>query len=242
MVWKSRSIASLTPGCRTCDRQDQEDGRSTSGSTCLGCVLQTSPAAGCIPKLSTAQHNAQQTLVPMLTLTATTSPGSQHASAAPFSDSCALCTWPMLPHAMGTSSIQSNSWSGGRSNDLCSAWHVYLLTGFNNKGAKKLGVSRVDATAVEAVQASVPTQLLLCNDQPRPAPAKHHTHLKLCAGACVCSFSSASHTSCANRSWRVAAHCRDRKCVVQRRKVSALAHALTCVSALSSLLGTGLRL
>jgi hypothetical protein len=36
--------------------------------------------------------------------------------------------------------------------------------------------------------------------QPLPTPPKHTqlalmTHLKLCAGACVCSFSSASHTS-----------------------------------------------
>jgi hypothetical protein len=61
-----------------------------------------------------------------LTLTATTSPASQQASAAPFSDSCALCTWPMLPQAMGTSSIQSNSWSGGSANELCSALQVYL--------------------------------------------------------------------------------------------------------------------
>jgi hypothetical protein len=32
----------------------------------------------------------------------------------------------MLPQAIGTSSIQSNSWSGGSANELCSALQVYL--------------------------------------------------------------------------------------------------------------------
>jgi hypothetical protein len=76
------------------------------------------PAAQCA---SMRQHG-----IHCLTLTATTSPASQQASAAPFSDSCALCTCPMLPQAMGTSSIQSNSWSGGSANELCRALQVYL--------------------------------------------------------------------------------------------------------------------
>lgn len=150
---------------------------------------------------NTTTHDTSHTR----TLTATVSPASQPVSAAPFSDSMALCTWPMLPHAMGTSSIHVNSSEVGRAKERCSARQVYLQGGTAHdaqRACQKACHSLALQTCLQAVQDTArlaPLLLLVHTDRP---------HLKLCAGACVCSLSSAEHTSCANRSWRVAAHCR----------------------------------
>jgi hypothetical protein len=147
---------------------------------------------------------------PALTLIATRSPAAHPVSAAPLADSRPLCTCPMLPQAMGSSSIQSNSSEGGRPNELVSTLQVYLRSssgktdrGWTAKQKRELGCMEVlvwcSYTAMIQQQCGACCTRHLPELQARPMPRTAHC---CCSVACIADpkceqhINTSTHVAC----------------------------------------------